>query len=219
MRTFADRHEAGRALAMELRRYAGAPDALVLGLPRGGVVVAYEVASALGLPLDVFSVRKLGVPGQEELALGAIAPGGVVVLNEGIVRESGIDRSTIDAIIADEARELERRERALRGERPALDVRGRAVILVDDGLATGATMRSAAAALRKMGPARLVVAVPVGAPETCQEFRAGADEVVCAAMPEPFFGVGMWYDDFAQTSDQEVQRLLAAAWKGPAGSP
>jgi predicted phosphoribosyltransferase len=209
---YADRRDAGRQLAARLRDYAGDPRAVVLGLPRGGVPVAYEVARALGAPLDIFLVRKLGVPGHEELAFGALAAGGARVYNEALLGELMITHETIEAIAAREGQELERRERAYRGERPPSDVRGRVAMLVDDGLATGATMRAAVAALRGQGPARIVVAVPVGAPSTCALLRAEADEVVCAAMPEPFYAVGQWYDDFSETSDDEVRALLAAVW-------
>ena len=208
---FHDRADAGRAVAADLAEYAGRDDVLVLGLPRGGVPVAYEVARALGAPLDVFIVRKLGVPGHEELAMGAIASGGVRVLNDTVVRQLQIPGAVVDAVAAREQEELERRERAYRGGRPAPDLRGRTVIVVDDGLATGATMRAAAQALRRMGPARVVVAVPVAAEQTCDEFRDEVDDVVCTVTPEPFFGVGMWYEDFAQTSDDEVHDLLARA--------
>lgn len=208
---FQDRRAAGRALSEKLRQYSGRPDVLVLALPRGGVPVAYEVAQALDAPLDLFLVRKLGVPGHEELAMGAIASGGVRVLNEQVVHGIGIPESAIDAVAAREQEELHRREQAYRGERPAPDVRGKACILVDDGLATGSTMRAAVVALRRQGPASIVVAVPVGAASTCAEFRAEADEIVCATMPEPFFGVGQWYQDFTQTTDEEVRELLARA--------
>jgi putative phosphoribosyl transferase len=208
---FRDRTEAGRRLADGLREYAGRPDVLVLALPRGGVPVAYEVARALDAPLDVFLVRKLGVPGHEELAMGAIASGGVRVLNERVLAIAGVDERTVDAVAAEEQRELERREAAYRGDRPALDVRGRTVVLVDDGLATGSTMRAAAVALKEQNPRRLVIAVPVAAGETCDEFRGEVDEIVCASTPEPFYGVGMWYEDFSQTTDEEVVRLLAEA--------
>jgi predicted phosphoribosyltransferase len=208
---FADRREAGRRLASELRAYSGRPEVLVLGLPRGGVVVAYEVATALGAALDAFVVRKLGVPGHEELAMGAIASGGVLALNTDALVRLGIDEESINEAIEQESRELTRREWAFRRDRPAVDAKGRIVILVDDGLATGATMRSAVAALRRMDPAKVVVAVPVGARETCAELRNEADEVVCLSMPEPFGGVGMWYEDFTQTSDDEVSELLRRA--------
>lgn len=210
-RRFRDRVDAGRALAADLSAYAGRDDVLVLALPRGGVPVGYEVARALGAPLDVFIVRKLGVPGHEEMAMGAIASGGVRVLNDGVVGPLRISESIIDGVAAREQAELERREREYRDGRPAPDVRGRTVILVDDGLATGATMRAAAEALRLPGPARLVVAVPVSAEESCEEFREQVDEIVCTMTPSPFYGVGMWYDDFSQTTDAEVRVLLARA--------
>jgi putative phosphoribosyl transferase len=214
-RPFRDRRHAGQVLAGRLRQYANRPDVVVLALPRGGVPVGYEVASALDAPLDVFLVRKLGVPGHEELAMGAIASGGTRVLNDDVVRHLGIPSSTIDRVAAAEQRELERRERAYRGDRPALDVRGRTVILVDDGLATGASMRAAAAAVRQQDPAAVMVAVPTAARETCDDLRREVDEIVCAIMPEPFYAVGLWYQDFSQTTDEEVRQLLAA--RGPAG--
>src|SRR5262245_55978870 len=212
---FRDRRDAGRQLAAALSAYAGRPDLLVLALPRGGVPVAYEVTTALGVPLDVFLVRKVGVPGHEELAMGAIASGGVRVVNEEVVRELGIPEALFDAVAADELRELQRREQAYRDGRPAPDVRGKAVILVDDGLATGSSMRAGVAALRRLGPAKVVVAVPVAAPEICGEFRQIADDVVCAQTPVPFRAVGLWYDDFSQTSDEEVRALLADAAASP----
>ncbi|HEY2972023.1 MAG TPA: phosphoribosyltransferase [Pyrinomonadaceae bacterium] len=205
---YRDRTEAGKQLAEHLKNYANRQDVLVLALPRGGVPVAFEVASALHAPLDIFLERKLGVPGQEELAMGAIATGGVRVLNEDVVGYLDIPGEVIDAVVADEEHELERRQRLYRGNRPPPDVRARTVILVDDGLATGSTMRAAAAALRKQQPARIVVAVPVSAAETCDEFRMEVDEIICAATPEPFHGVGLWYEDFSQTTDQEVRDLL-----------
>ena len=208
---FRDRREAGQVLADRLTAYAGRPDVLVLALPRGGVPVAYEVARALGAPLDVFLVRKLGVPGHEELAMGAVATGGVRVLNDQVVGALGIPPSVIEAVAAWQQQELARRERLYRGDRPPPDVRGRTVILVDDGLATGSTMRAALAALRRQQPARLVVAVPTAAPETCDELRAEADDVVCATTPEPFDSVGLWYEDFSQTTDEEVRELLERA--------
>ncbi|HWQ15505.1 MAG TPA: phosphoribosyltransferase [Roseiflexaceae bacterium] len=216
-RRFLDRRDAGRFLADHLRAYAGRPDVLVLALPRGGVPVAFEVARALGAPLDVFLVRKLGVPGHEELAMGAIASGGVRVINDEVAGALGIPESVIGAVAAHEQRELERRERAYRDDRPAPDVRGYTAILVDDGLATGSTMRAAVRALRLLGPQRIVVAVPVAAYETCASLRAEADEVVCAATPEPFHAVGLWYEDFSQTTDDEVRELLsrAAEWGAP----
>jgi erythromycin esterase-like protein/predicted phosphoribosyltransferase len=206
---FRDRREAGRLLAEKLAAYANRPDVLVLALPRGGVPVAYEVARALGAPLDVFVVRKLGVPGYEELAMGAVATGGVRVLNEQLVERLGIPEQMIDAVAARERQELARRERLYRGGRPPPDVRGRTVILVDDGLATGATMHAAIQALRQQHPARIVVAVPTASPETCEEMKAKADDVICAITPEPFNAVGRWYRDFSQTTDEEVGALLA----------
>ncbi len=206
---FHDRREAGLLLAAKLAAYANRADVIVLALPRGGVPVAYEVARALGAPLDVFVVRKLGVPGYEELAMGAVATGGVRVLNDQIVRDLRIPDHVIDRVAAAEREELARRERAYRGGRPPLDVRDRTVILVDDGLATGATMRAGVTALRQLQPDRIIVAVPTASPETCEELKAEVDEVVCAITPEPFHAVGYWYEDFTQTTDQEVSELLA----------
>src|SRR5437870_9592789 len=208
---YRDRREAGRQLAAKLAAYAGRPDVLVLALPRGGVPVAYEVARALAAPLDIFLVRKLGLPGHEELAMGAVASGGIRVLNEEVVQALRIPEEVIDEVAAVELEELERRERLYRGDRPPPDVRGRTVILIDDGLATGSTMRAALAALRRQQPAGLVVAVPTAAPETCDELRAEADDVVCATTPEPFDSVGLWYEDFSQTTDEEVRELLERA--------
>ncbi len=219
---FSDRIDAGRLLADRLRAYANRPDVVVLGLPRGGVPVAYEVARALNAPLDVFIVRKLGVPGHEELAMGAIATGGVRVLNEDVVQELGIPPDVIETVTDREHRELLRRERLYRDDRPAPTVLSRIAILVDDGLATGASMRAAAIALRHLGPQRIVIAVPVGAAPTCADLRAVADEVVCLATPEPFWGLGYWYEDFSQTTDQEVHDLLARAARWtyqPTGEP
>jgi putative phosphoribosyl transferase len=213
---YRDRTEAGKRLAAELAGYAGRQDVLVLALPRGGVPVAFEVARALGVPLNVFLVRKLGVPGHEELAMGAIATGGVRVLNEDVVRYLNIPGEVIDAVAAEEQRELERREKLYRGDRPAPNVRGKTVILVDDGLATGSTMRAAAAALRQQAPARIVVGVPVSSLATCDKFRDEVDEVVCAFTPEPFHGVGQWYEDFSQTTDDEVRELLGRGSHGRA---
>jgi putative phosphoribosyl transferase len=215
---FRDRREAGRQLAKLLAAYANRPDVLVLGLPRGGVPVAYEVAKALHVPLDVFLVRKLGLPGHEELAMGAVASGGVPVINRELVEALRIPAQIINTVANRELQELERRERAYRGDRPLPDARGKTVILVDDGLATGSTMRAAADALRQQGPARLVVAVPAGSPETCDEFRDDVDEIVCAITPEPFYAVGLWYDDFSQTKDEEVRALVAAAQQQAAHS-
>jgi predicted phosphoribosyltransferase len=208
---FRDRREAGRFLAGKLIAYADRPDVLVMALPRGGVPVAFEVARALHAPLDVFLVRKLGVPGHDELAMGAIASGGVRVLNEEVVCGLRISSDVVDKVVAREKQELERRERSYRGTRPAPDVRGRTTILIDDGLATGSTMRAAIAALRQQHPARIVVAVPVGAPETCAGFQDEADEAICALMPDPFYAVGVWYRDFSQTTDREVHELLEQA--------
>lgn len=205
---FQDRFMAGRVLSRSLARHANRPETRVLALPRGGVPVGYEVARALRAPLDVFVVRKLGTPGHEELAMGAIATGGVRVLNPEVLRELDIPRARIDAVAQREARELMRRESNYRSGRPPLDIEGREVILVDDGLATGSTMRAAVAALRKQHPAHIVVAVPVAPLETCEEVEALADEVVCARTPEPFYAVGLWYRDFEQTSDAEVRELL-----------
>jgi predicted phosphoribosyltransferase len=213
---FRDRAEAGQLLATRLASYADRPDVVVLGLPRGGVPVAYEVARALHVPLEVFVVRKLGLPGREELAIGAIATGGVRILNNDLVRALEIPRKVIDEITAQEQQELERRERLYRGDRPVRDVRGRTVILVDDGLATGSTMRAAVAALRQGEPARIVIAAPVGAADTCAELQQEADEAVCARTPEPFHAVGLWYKDFTQTTDDEVHELLRRA-AGDAG--
>ncbi len=217
---FQDRKAAGQQLAGELLTYANRPDLLVLALPRGGVPVAFEVAKALNAPLDVFLVRKLGVPGNEELAMGAIASGGVRVLNEDVVREAKLSSlgkslhlcdATINWVAAQEQQELERREHLYRDDRPAPDVSGRTVILVDDGLATGATMRAALKALRQQQPARLVVAVPISSPETCHKLQDEVDEIICAVTPRPFQSVGFWYDDFSQTTDDEVRKLLQQA--------
>ncbi|MFN7949323.1 MAG: phosphoribosyltransferase [Blastocatellia bacterium] len=208
---FRNRTEAGRLLAQRLTAYARRPDVLVLALPRGGVPVAYEVAAALQAPLDVFLVRKLGVPGHEELAMGAIASGGVRVLNQDVVQYLHIPADVIDAAAARQQQELERRERAYRDDRPAPEIKGRTVILIDDGLATGSTMRAAAQALKEQHPAAIVVAVPVAASQTCDEFRNEVDEVICALTPEPFYAVGLWYEDFTQTTDDEVRDLLARA--------
>ena len=215
-RFFRDRREAGQLLATKLTAYANRPEVLVLALPRGGVPVAYEVARALGSPMDIFLVRKLGIPGYEELAMGAIATGGVRVLNEDLVSGLRIPDYIIDEVAASEQQELMRRERLYRGDRPAPNVRGRTVILVDDGLATGATMLAAVKALRQQQPARIVVAVPTAAPETCEQLRTKADDVICAITPEPFHAVGLWYEDFSQTTDEEVRELLARSseWVG-----
>jgi len=210
---FANRRDAGTVLAERLRAYAGRDDVLVLGLPRGGVPVAYEVARALGAALDVFVVRKLGVPQQRELAMGAIASGGVRVLNDDVVRWYRIPQETIDAVAQGEERELARRERAYRNGRPAVPIDGKVVMLVDDGLATGSTMRAAIAAVRRLNPSRVIVGVPVGARDTCADLGAVADEVVCAQMPAAFSAVGAWYEDFSPTPDDEVTRLLHTTMK------
>jgi predicted phosphoribosyltransferase len=208
---FRDRTEGGRMLAEKLRAYANHPDVLVLALPRGGVPVAYEVARALNAPLDVFLVRKLGVPGHEEFAMGAIATGGVRVLNEQVVRALGIPDYVVEAVAAKEQQELARRERLYRGDRAPPDVRGKTVILVDDGLATGSTMQAAVRALRQQNASRIVVGVPVAAPETCELLRQEVDDIICAVTPEPFRAVGLWYEDFSQTTDEEVRDLLERA--------
>jgi putative phosphoribosyl transferase len=207
-RRFHDRYEAGRRLAGELHAYAGRDDVIVVALPRGGVPVGYEVAHALGAPLEVMQVRKLGVPGHEELAMGAIASGGVRIVSENVVEALGIPERVIATVAAAEAQELERRERVYREGRLFPEMRGRTVILVDDGLATGSTMRAAVAALRSLGAARLVAAVPVAPKESRDAMREVVDEVVCASVPERFQAVGEWYDDFSQISDQEVSELL-----------
>ena len=210
---FEDRGEAGYVLADKLRKYANRSDVVILALPRGGVPVGYAVAQELNAPLDVFAVRKLGVPGHEELAMGAIASGCVRVLNEDVVEQLSISGDAIDHVARREQVELERRERLYRGDRPATSVRDQTVILIDDGLATGSTMRAAVRALRALGPARIVVAVPVGPRSTCAELMDEADEVVCPAMPEPFRGVGLWYRNFQQTTDREVREFLRQAGK------
>ena len=210
---YTNRTTAAQELVAYLRHYAGQSDVLVLGMPRGGVPVAYEVAAALHAPLDVMIVRKLGVPGQEELAMGAIATGGVRVLNPEVVEGIGIPQEIIDRVTETEMRELRRRDQAYRGKRSAPVMADRCVILVDDGLATGATMRAAVAAVHQQQPARVVVAVPVAPPVTIALLRQEVDEVICPAMPEPFFGIGQWYEDFSQVTDEEVRSLLAQAWR------
>jgi len=208
---FRDRSDAGRGLAERLRHYAQRPDVIVLALPRGGVPVAFELARSLGAPLDVFLVRKLGLPGQEELAMGAIASGGVRVLNDDVVGALAVPGSVIERVARQEEQELRRREESYRGSRAAPDVKGRVVILVDDGLATGSTMRAAVRAVKQMQPARVVVAVPVAAAQTRDDLAREVDEIVCSVPPEPFLAVGRWYEDFAQTSDEEVHDLLERA--------
>jgi putative phosphoribosyl transferase len=224
MKRFEDRVQAGRVLAERLRpRFGGRSDVLVLALPRGGVPIGYEVARALGVPMDVFLVRKLGVPGHEELAMGAIAGGGVRVMNPSVLSMIDVPQREIDRVARMEEVELARRAEAYRGTRVGPDVKGRTVILVDDGLATGSTMRAAAAALKALGPDAVVVAVPVAARDTCDELAEEVDEVICLHTPEPFHAVGLWYEDFSQTTDDEVRELLEAARaarpSGPSGTP
>lgn len=214
-RIFHDRRDAGRAIAQALRERneAGRLDTLVLALPRGGVPVAYEVAEALDAPLDLMLVRKLGVPGHEELAMGAIASGGVLVTNDNVIQQLGLGRDAIERAAERERLELRRREQAYRGDRTPPRVEGREVILVDDGLATGSTMLAAVRAIRQLRPARIVVAVPVAPAETCAAFENEVDEIICAATPQDFFGVGAWYEDFEQTTDEEVRELLRRSWE------
>jgi putative phosphoribosyl transferase len=216
MTFFNDRVDAGRKLAKKLSKYANRSDVLILALPRGGVPVAFEVAKELNVKMDVFIVRKLGVPGNEELAMGAIASDNIRVLNEDVIRSFQIPERVIDKVAENELRELERREHAYRGDRPKPEIKGMTVILIDDGLATGATMRAAAAALKTKNPAKIVVAVPTAARDTCEFFGREVDEVICVATPEPFYGVGAWYEDFSQTTDKEVCELLDKARALPA---
>jgi predicted phosphoribosyltransferase len=211
MTPFKDRRDAGRKLARKLLQYAGRPDVSVLALPRGGVPVAYEVALALSAPLDILIVRKLGLPGREELAIGAIASGDVRVLNQDIIRMLSVPEEVVNFVVKRESRELRRREALYRGDRPAPELRHHIVILVDDGLATGASMRAAVAGLHARKPARLVVAVPAAAVDVCGAFRHEVDDVVCYTMPDPFYGVGRWYEDFSQVTDEEVRDLLEKA--------
>jgi putative phosphoribosyl transferase len=208
---FEDRIEAGQLLAEKLEHYAGVPGTIVLGLPRGGIPVAFQIARAIGAPLDVFVVRKLGTPGQRELAMGAIATGGVRVLNEEVVRGLGIPSEVIDRAAAEEQEELKRREFAYRGSYSEPEVSGKTVILVDDGVATGSTMRAAIRALKTQNPARLIVAVPTAAGSTYRELRSTVDEFIALTTPEPFYAVGAWYREFEQTSDEEVTELLERA--------
>ena len=216
MTHFHDRRDAGRQLVPLLAAYRGRDDVLVLALPRGGVPVAFEVAQSLGAPLDVFLVRKLGVPGHEELAMGAIATGGIEILNPQVLDALGVSDEDVRRVVERETQELARRERAYRGERGPPHVEGRTAVVVDDGLATGASLFAAIAALRRLRPSRIVVAVPVGPESTCRSLAHAADEVACLHRPEPFGGVGTWYEDFAQTTDEEVLDLLARARAKPA---
>jgi len=211
MERFKDRGDAGKILAQKLSAYAGRPDVVVLALPRGGVPVGYEVAVALHVPLDIFTVRKLGLPGQEELAIGAIASGGIRVLNEDIIHMLNIPDEMINRVARQELQELERREHNYRGNRPALEIRDKTVILTDDGLATGASMRAAVAGVRAGHPARIVIAVPTAAPQTCSALEFEVDEIVCAMTPEPFLGVSRWYEDFRQVTDEQVRTILEEA--------
>ena len=208
MSFFNDRIDAGKRLAKRLSEYANRPDVLILALPRGGVPVAFEVAKELNVKMDVFIVRKLGVPGNEELAMGAIASDNIRVLNEDVIRSFHIPQRVIDEVTANELKELERRERIYRGNRPKPKISGSTVILIDDGLATGATMRAAVAAVKTKNPAKVIIAVPVAAPDTCSAFGKEVDEIICVATPEPFYGVGAWYEDFSQTTDKEVCRII-----------
>ena len=216
MALFTDRVDAGKKLAKELSKYANRSDVLILALPRGGVPVAFEVAKELNVKMDVFIVRKLGVPGNEELAMGAISSDNVLVLNEDIVKSFQIPERVINMVAGNELKELERREHTYRGDRPKPEISGSTVILIDDGLATGATMRAAASAIKTKNPAKIVVAVPTGAPDTCELFKREVDEVICIATPEPFYGVGAWYGNFSQTTDEEVCELLDKARALPA---
>lgn len=219
MLRFRDRTEAGRVLARRLWRYAGRSDVIVLALPRGGVPVAYEIATALKAPLEVFIVRKLGVPGQEELAMGAIASGGVTVLSEDLIADLGLQREDIAQVTARELIELGRRERVFRGDRPFPSLQGRVVILVDDGIATGATMRAAVRAIRQQHPSCISVAVPVGAPQALEALQDEADELICLLSPDPLLGIGAWYEDFAQLTDEEVIAYLERARDGAPCQP
>jgi putative phosphoribosyl transferase len=206
---FHDRTEAGQLLATQLTEYANQDNVWVLGLPRGGIPIAYEIAQALNLPLDICLVRKLGVPDQPELAMGAIAPGEVMILNHDIIKALGVSKQALEQVIAAETQELERRAHAYRGDRPEPDVTGKTVILVDDGIATSSTLRAAIATLRQQHPQAIVVAVPVAAMAACEALSPIVDKLVCLTLPEPLHSIGMWYVDFSQTSDEEVQKLLA----------
>jgi predicted phosphoribosyltransferase len=208
MQIFKNRMDAGRKLAGELSEYANRRDVILLALPRGGVPVAYEIAKQLNVPMDIFLVRKLGVPGNKELAMGAIASEDTRVLNQDIIRSFGISDRTISKVAADERGELQRRERLYRGDRKRPEIKGRTVILIDDGLATGATMLAAVKALRSKTPSKIVIAVPVASLDTCRTFEREVDDIICGATPEPFYGVGAWYEDFRQVSDEEVCDML-----------
>jgi putative phosphoribosyl transferase len=208
---FQDRYEAGQALAAKLEHHAGDPDVVVLALPRGGVPVGYEVSQALNAPLDIFLVRKIGVPGYEELAMGAVASGGVKIFNHEVLQRLGISERILDGIVREKERELEQQEKAYRGERPPTQIEGRTVILVDDGLATGASMRAAVQAVKKKSAKSVIVAVPVGSADTCNQLQSEVDEVICGMTPEPFYAVGAWYSDFMQVTDEEVRELLDRA--------
>ena len=211
MALFSDRRDAGKKLAQKLSAYAHRSDVVVLALPRGGVPVAYEVALALNAPLDIFTVRKLGLPGHEELAMGAIASGGARVINQDVVRTFNIPQGVVEAVAKQELKELERRERAFRGDREMREIHDKTAILIDDGLATGASMQAALMGLRARDPARIVAAVPTAPLETCEALKPLVDEMICATTPEPFYGVGQWYEDFSQVTDEQVQTLLEQA--------
>ena len=211
MEKFIDRHQAGRILAEKLKEYTNQPNVIALALPRGGVPVAYEIATALSIPLDVFIVRKLGVPEHKELAMGAIASSGAVFINESIIRELSLKKSSIDSVIQSEQNELERREHVYRGDSPFPDLLGKTIILIDDGIATGATMQAAIIALRKQKPANIIIAVPVAARATCEAMESLVDKLVCPLQPINFYAVGLWYENFSQTSDDEVIELLKLA--------
>lgn len=211
MKLFADRKEAGEKLAQKLSEYTSADNVVVLGLPRGGVPVAYEVAKAIQSPMDIFLVRKLGVPGHEELAMGAIASGGVRVLNDSLIDQLAITDKMLASVAAQEQQELERRERVYRGDNPRVELTDKKAILVDDGIATGASMKAAIEALRAHKPEKIIVAVPVSPPDTYMEIKEQVDEFVCIDTPQPFYGVGMWYEDFSQTTDEEVKKYMNQA--------
>ena len=211
MALFKDRRDAGKKLAQKLSAYASRSDVVILALPRGGVPVAYEVALTLNAPLDIFTVRKLGLPGHEELAMGAIATGGARVINQDVVRSFNVPQGVVEAVAKQELRELERRERAFRGDRMMREVHDKTAILIDDGLATGASMQAAIKGLRAKDPTRIVVAVPTAPLETCEAFKQLVDEMICATTPEPFYGVGQWYEDFSQVTDDQVQTFLEQA--------